>query len=134
MQCSQQALASDFIEGQAVGAFSQVILYVLVALGQFLDQHGGAVEVGDHFVLVAVETLLDVIQLTLGAARRGIGQQASDDETNHHADDQGQGRQQPNKEREFHESFLYKRLCFTLTAQTCAVYRERSQIRTEFLT
>ena len=68
VQCSQQALASDFIQGQAVGAFGQVILHVLVALGQFLDQHGGAVEVGDHFVLVAVETLLDVIQLTLCAA------------------------------------------------------------------
>ena len=24
----------------------------------------------------------------------------------------------------FHESFLYKRLCFTLTARTCAVYRD----------
>jgi hypothetical protein len=89
--------------------------------------------VGDHFVLIGVETLLDVIQLALCIAGRRIGQQAGQRETCNDTDDQGQGRQQPNKERVFHESFLYKRLCFTLTAQTCAVYRERSQIRTEFL-
>jgi hypothetical protein len=38
MQGSQQALAGQLVEGQAVGAVGQVILHVLVALRELLDQ------------------------------------------------------------------------------------------------
>jgi hypothetical protein len=38
MQRSQQALAGDVVESQAVSAIGEVILYFLVALGELLDQ------------------------------------------------------------------------------------------------
>src|SRR4051794_38514528 len=38
MQRSQQTLTGDVVEGQAVGAIGEVILYFLVALGELLDQ------------------------------------------------------------------------------------------------
>ncbi|MOA49719.1 hypothetical protein D3C78_1726330 [compost metagenome] len=93
MQRGEQALAGDFVQRQAVGAFGQVLLDLLVALGEFGHQGGGAVEMGHHFVLVAVEAFLDVVQLPLGAARGGVGQQAGDQETNGDTHHQGEGRQ-----------------------------------------
>jgi len=46
MQRGQQALAGDVVEGEAVGAIGEMILYFLVALGELLDQGRGGVEVG----------------------------------------------------------------------------------------
>jgi len=73
-----------------------VILYFLVALGELLDQGRGAVEVGNNLVLITVKTFLNVIQLTLRAVRRGIRQQASNQESNGDTGNQGKSRQQPN--------------------------------------
>ena len=96
MQRGQQALAGDVVEGQAVSAIGEVILYFLVALGELLDQGRGAVEVGNNLVLITVKTFLNVIQLTLRAVRRGIRQQAGNQETNGDTGNQGKSRQQPN--------------------------------------
>ena len=38
VQGGQQALASLFVQGQAVGTLGEVILHFLIALSQFLDQ------------------------------------------------------------------------------------------------
>ncbi|MNR54243.1 hypothetical protein D3C85_1743940 [compost metagenome] len=92
MQGSQQALASLFVQGQAVGALGEMILHFLIALSQFLDQCRGAVEVGHHLVLITVETFLNVIQLTLRAAGHGTRHQASDQESNGDTHNQGKSR------------------------------------------
>jgi hypothetical protein len=78
---------------------------------------------GYHFALVGVEAFLNLIQLALCAAWGCIGRKASNQKADGNAGYQGNGRYQPGCERLFHESFLSKRLCFTLTAGTCAVYR-----------
>lgn len=96
VQGGQQALASLFVQGQAVGTLGEVVLHFLIALSELLDQRCGAVEVGDHFILIVVKTFLNVIQLTLRAARRGIRQKAGDQETNGDTGNQGKSRQQPN--------------------------------------
>ena len=103
---SQQALPGYFVGGQAVGSLRQVFLYVLITLGQLFYQAGGGVEVGHHFALIAVETLLQIVQLALGAVRCGMGQQAGGQEADGNTNQQGKGRQQPGGERLFHESFL----------------------------
>ena len=97
---------AGLLGSQAVGALGQVFLHFLVALGELLHQAGGGVEVGLHLVLVAVEALLQVVQLALGAARGSVGQQARGQEADGDAGEQGQGGQQPGGERLFHESFL----------------------------
>ncbi len=92
VQGSQQALTSLFVQGQAVGTLGEVILHFLIALSQFLDQCRGAVEVGHHFVLIIVETFLNIVQLTLRAARRGIRRKASDQKPNGDTHNQGKSR------------------------------------------
>ena len=96
MQRGQQALAGDVVESQAVSAIGEVILYFLVALGELLDQGRGGIEVGNNLVLITVKTFLNVIQLTLRAVRRGIWQQAGNQESNGDTGNQGESRQQPN--------------------------------------
>ena len=80
----------------SISAIGEVILYFLVALCELLDQGRGAVEVGNNLVLITVKTFLNVIQLTLRAVRRGIRQQASNQESNGDTGNQGKSRQQPN--------------------------------------
>jgi len=96
VQGGQQALAGLLVQGQAVGAFGEMILHFLVALSQFLDQCCSAVEVGHHLILITVETFLNIVQLTLRAARRGIRRKASDQESNGDTHNQGKSRQLPN--------------------------------------
>src|SRR3546814_6474358 len=72
VQGGQQALASLLVEGQAIGTLGQMILDVLVALGEFFHPRSGAVEVSDHFILITVDKFLNVVQLTLRAVRHRI--------------------------------------------------------------
>src|SRR3990167_602349 len=62
VQGGQQALTSLLVQGQAVGTLGEVILHFLIARSQLLDQVCSAVEVGDHLVLITVETFLNVIR------------------------------------------------------------------------
>jgi len=96
MQRGQQALAGDVVQGQAVGTLGEMILYFLIALSELFHQGRGAVEVGNNLVLITVKTFLNVIQLTLRAVRRGIRQQAGNQESNGDTGNQGESRQQPN--------------------------------------
>ena len=96
VQGRQQTLAREVIGGQTIGTFGQVLLNVLIALREFLHQIRGAVEMGDHFILIGIETLLNVVQLALGSIGSGIGQQTRNHETDGNTGDQCKCRQQPN--------------------------------------
>ncbi|MCY1188155.1 hypothetical protein D9M73_292240 [compost metagenome] len=91
MQRGQQALAGQLVQGQAAGAFRQMLLHLLVALGELLHQAGGGIEVSDHLALVGIETFLQIIQLALGPARGRVRHQAGDQETDADTGKQGEG-------------------------------------------
>ncbi|MCY1182471.1 hypothetical protein D9M73_230330 [compost metagenome] len=79
-----------------------MLLHLLVALGELLHQVRRGVEVRNHFALVGIEALLQVVHLALHLVRGGIGQQAGDEEPDGDPDDQSECRQQPAGEGLFH--------------------------------
>ncbi|MNN03233.1 hypothetical protein D3C81_1159150 [compost metagenome] len=85
-------MAGLLVQGQAVGTLGEMILHFLIARSQFLDQCCSAVEVGHHLVLITVETFLNIVQLTLRAAGRGVRCNASDQEPNGDTHNQGKSR------------------------------------------
>ena len=111
VQGGQQALASLLVQGQVVGALGEVVLHLLVALSEFFHQRCSAVEVGNHFTLIIIKTFLDVVQLTLRTARRGVRQQTGNQKTNSDTGNQGESRQQPNQERLY--TAMHSQICQT---------------------
>ena len=58
MQSVQKVLTAYVVEGKVVGAIFDVVLYLLIALGEIFYQDSCSVEVGNNLILIAVKTFL----------------------------------------------------------------------------
>ena len=78
-----------------IGTIGQMLLHILIALGQSVDQRSRRVEVGDDIGLIVVEALLQFIQALLGAIRVLDGDLARNKKTDASPGCQSKHQQQP---------------------------------------